>query len=200
MPTKPAKPREGFLGNAGRGVANSWRNFWNRQATGMRNATPGQSGFNWRQLADVVTEPFVPGNFYNSQGATGGNWQVPGTDTVQRGAGWLGSLFNRDRTPTRPPGGALPGWMQPGAPMPAQQPWNGVMLPNYTDPNAVGPDPNTGLYGEGQGVFRSPAPTERPGGGGRPGMDTFTLMREAPGWASFVAHYNAMMAPRNRMK
>ena len=37
-----------------------------RVGRGIRRSVPGTRDFNWRQAVDFISEPFVPGNYYNS--------------------------------------------------------------------------------------------------------------------------------------
>jgi hypothetical protein len=91
MPTEQSNstPRANFLSRMGQ----SARNFYNRQMQGLRNAVPGTGSFSLMQAADVLSEPFFPGNFVNSQAAGGARLQFPGQDTAQRAlAGMRGML------------------------------------------------------------------------------------------------------------
>lgn len=112
---------------------------------------------NRRQLFDVASQPWIPLDLFNdSTGAWNNPLQMMGLGGVVDGAR---NLFGRT-----PAGQPLPGWMQPGAPMPASP-------TGYQNPlgwigeagNPSGP-PNV-PYGGGQGVFPQPAPSNyRPNG------------------------------------
>jgi hypothetical protein len=89
---------------------------------GLQGAIPGSNRFDWRQAFDVVSNPWLPGNWYDSQT---GRWQNPltGTDTrfgPGRPAPHTGApLANQPANPG--PASGLPAFM------------------DYGDPNAVGP-------------------------------------------------------------
>jgi hypothetical protein len=128
-----------WLSRTGQRLGNSARNFYNRQAQGARNATPGHQGWGW-QLADMLTEPFVQGNLYNSQAAPGERrFQVPGEGLV-RG---IGGMFGGRENPGYTPGAGM-----------------GIM------PNLQGWQPSGGLLGEGSINIQPNIPGTLPQGQG----------------------------------
>jgi hypothetical protein len=72
MPTQDTNP--GFLGGMWNNMRNRAGAAVNRRRQGITNAVPGTQGFNWRQMLDVVSEPFLPGDIYASQNAAGDRW------------------------------------------------------------------------------------------------------------------------------
>jgi hypothetical protein len=125
------------------------RNYGNRQLTELRNAIPGTQNHDWRQTFDAVTNPIIPGDWYNS--ATG-QWQNPLT----------GRPFGSPRAQQLQPG------QVPHAGVPALDPTMGTggspALPNYTDPNAWGPPEH--LAGAAPSVRPMPAPRAAAARGG----------------------------------
>jgi hypothetical protein len=109
-----------------------------------------QEARHWRdplQFLDMVTTPWIPGNWYN-----------PTTRTFNNPL----QAFGLDRFFSRP-GQPLPPFMQPNAPMPGQQPYTGPGSPGWR-PDVPGQQP------QGQGPLMSyqRPPQRRPGpGGGR---------------------------------
>lgn len=169
MPTNdPNNP--GILRRIGRGIGNRI----GTQARGIRNALPGNDNFDWRQMLDVISEPFVPGNLYASQNAPGDRF------IVNRGANNVRGFLNRF-------GGSDPGQPLPGDPnmplpnypgaAPAQISGMGPLAQyGYQDPNAVGPPEY--LAGNGGMVSRQDPSRHGPGraspssGAGRMGGTT----------------------------
>lgn len=169
-------------------MGNSWNNFRQRQTQGARNATPGSGHPRWYiQALDMITEPIVQGNFFDSQNGERGSFQMPGMDAARGMGNGIRNLFG---------GGARPGF--------TPAPGMGIM-PNpagYQPPQPQGegidiqPDIE-GTLPQGQGMLRThAAPPPRQ----RPSLNAFTVMREAPGAAAIMAHLAAMNSEQNRRR
>lgn len=161
--------------------------FW----AGMRDRVvdtlpkPGDVS-NWRQLLDLVSEPFVPGNLYDSEigGTIGENASTRFDNLRDRVTG----LFGNDE------GAPLPAWMQPGAPMSGAPDTNGWLtgLPNYNqDQTYAGPpSPSQQPYGNGQGMFPMPNAPRGPVGPQR-NNNTIAEGQGAIDWARGLSMANS---------
>jgi hypothetical protein len=161
--------------------------FWRGVGRGIYNTLPKPGDWrNWRQFLDIVSEPFVPGNLYDSDigGTVGQNIGERANNAWDRVTG----LFGRDD-----PGAPIPEWMQPGAPMPAPDP-NGWLsgLPNYNqDQTYAGPpSPEMQPYGQGQGMFPMPSQPRGPVGPQR-GNTTIAQGQGAVDWARGLVMANS---------
>lgn len=138
--------------------------FWRGVGRGIVDSLPKPGNLrNWRQVLDVISEPWVPGNLYDSArgGTVGENVRGRASDTFDR---LRGLLPDGEGEP-------LPGWMTPGAPIPSPpDPGNWAAgLPNYNqDQTYAGPpSPSQQPYGQGQGVFPMPSAPRGPVGPSR---------------------------------
>lgn len=174
--------RPSFL-QRGRDSLNAWRQ---RQVQGARNATPGHQGWGW-QLADMLSEPFIGGNLYNSQAAPGERrFQFPGESAVRGIGSGIRGLFDRPN-PGYTPGAGM-------GIMPNPSGWN----PSQPQGESINIQPEIpGTLPQGQGPLRE---YQSPGGAQRPQLDQFVLMREAPGWGAMMAHLNALYSDQNRRR
>lgn len=144
-----------------------FRGFLNRFGTGFRQGVMPTRA----QLLTRGLNPFAYG--------VGG--LAEGLGDAVRGSAWVQNLFG----PRSTPGGQLPSWMQPGAPMPPQQ------APAPYQPNwpGAGTWPGSGnpYYGSGQGMLRPRSPYNGNRGGtqgttiatGRAAQDMYEGMRDA---------------------
>lgn len=161
MPTQDNSP--GFLG----GMWNRARGAINRRRQGISNAVPGREGFNWRQMLDVASEPFIPGDLYASQNAIGDRLPWERASNNIRGLLGPGQGAPLPGDPSMP----LPNYGQP-----TQAPVGMGPLPNY-GPNQqnAGPPAPIAQYGNGQGMFPM-QPMAQPGRQGQAGRFGSTML------------------------
>jgi hypothetical protein len=122
--------RPNFLNRLG----TSFRNFANRQVQGTRNASPTSGHPRWYlQALDMLSEPIIGGNLFDSQSGERGSFQFPGQSTVRSVGNGLRGLFG-DRQP-----GANE-WGPPGnLAGPDPNAWGPPSSLGPVDPNAWGP-------------------------------------------------------------
>jgi hypothetical protein len=124
MPTQPTNTGPTFMQRA----RNRW---WNPERSPMRNL--GQIALN------VIRSGGNPVAAAMQTVAGAGMGEArEGIGNFVRNQGWDFNPFN-NRQSRSEQGAPLPGWMQPGAAISEQDPYQLPTYPNYQDPNAVGP-------------------------------------------------------------
>lgn len=170
------QPRAGFLQ---RGRA-SFDAFRQRQLAELRASNPFSQDFQWQQGLDALTSLLgVPGNHWDAQ------TRQP-TGPVVGAARGIRNLFSGRERPGYTPGAGM-------GIMPNPQGW----MPPQAQGDTINIQPNLpGTLPQGEGALMShQAPAPR---GGRPDLNTFMLMREAPGAAAERAYLNMLWAERRR--
>lgn len=162
--------------------------FWRGIGRGILDTIPKPGDLhNWRQVLDVISEPWVPGNLYRSDlGGTVG-------ENISERAGGVADRI-RGLLPGDDAGAPLPDWMQPGAPMPSAPgpaDW-AAGLPNYNqDQTFAGPPPPSSQpYGNGQGMFPMPSAPRGPVGPQR-NNNTIAEGQGAVDWARGLSMANS---------